>query len=157
VIANSRRAVVTPQGQSLYLVPAHQALCVVSSDDNVTETCQAFPYTARTPSDIGVTICAPNLPPTELEVAGLMPPGASAIRVHYSDRSSRPLTATNGMIAIYAPRHGPLPISITWMGPHGAQRTSTDVPPNAARSKCASTKRSVAPPHEPAVPQSPRG
>jgi cytochrome c biogenesis protein CcmG/thiol:disulfide interchange protein DsbE len=136
---NTRRAVVTPQGESLYIVPAHQALCVVSSD-NVTETCQAFPYTAATPTDLGVAICAPNLPPSELEVAGLMPPGASDITAHYSNGSSRPLIATDGMIAIYAPFHGPLPTTITWTGPHGAQRTSTGVPPNAARSNCASTK-----------------
>lgn len=136
---NARRTAITAQGQSLYIVPAHQALCVVSSD-HVTETCQAFPYTAATPADLGVAICAPNLPSTELEVAGLMPPGASDITAHYSDGSSRALTAANGTIAIYASFHAPLPTSITWTEPDGPHRTSTGVPPNAARSNCASTK-----------------
>ena len=56
---NARRAAITPQGQSLYIVPAHQALCVVSSD-NIIGTCQAFPYTAATPADLGVTIAPPT-------------------------------------------------------------------------------------------------
>ena len=110
------------------------------SSDNVTETCQAFPYTAATPTDLGVAICAPNLPPTELEVAGLMPPAPQTSQAHYSNGSSRPVTATNGMVAIYASFHDPLPTSITWTGPKGPQRTGTGVPPNAARSKCASTQ-----------------
>jgi len=137
LVANSRRALVTPQGESLYIVPAHQSICVASSD-GVVQGCQPFPFTATTPADIGATICSPNLPPTELEVAGLMPPGASDIKAHYSNGSSQPVTATNGMIAIYAPFKGPLPKSITWMSPKGPQRTGTAVPPNAASSKCAS-------------------
>jgi peroxiredoxin len=135
--ANSRRALVTPRGETLYIVPAHRSICVTSSD-NVVQSCQPFPFTATTPADIGATICAPHLPSTELEVAGLMPPHASDIKVRYSDGSSQPVTATNGMIAIYARRAGPLPTSITWMSPQGPQHTGTAVPPNAASSKCAS-------------------
>lgn len=137
LVANSRRAVVTPQRQSLYIVPAHQSICVTSSDD-VVQGCQPFPFTATTRAAIGVTLCAPNLPSTELEVAGLMPPDASDIKAHYSNGSSQPVTATNGMIAIYAPFKGPLPKSITWMSPKGPERTGTGVPPDAASSKCAS-------------------
>jgi thiol-disulfide isomerase/thioredoxin len=135
--ASSRRAVVTARGESLYIVPAHQAICVASSD-NVVQGCQPFPFTARTPAAISATICAPNLPSTELEVAGLMPPDASDIKAHYTDGSTQPVTATNGMIAIYARRAGPLPQSITWMSPRGPERTATAVPPDAASSKCAS-------------------
>jgi cytochrome c biogenesis protein CcmG, thiol:disulfide interchange protein DsbE len=135
--ANSRRAVVTARGESLYIVPAHQTICVESSD-NVVEGCQPFPFTARTPADISATICAPNLPSTELEVAGLMPPDASDIKARYTDGSSQVVTATNGMIAIYARRAGPLPKSITWMSPRGPEHTATAVPPDAASSTCAS-------------------
>ncbi len=135
--ANSRRAMVTARGESLYIVPAHQAICVASSD-NVVHGCQPFPFTASTPADISATICAPNLPSTEPEVAGLMPPGASDIKAQYTDGSSQVVTATNGMIVIYAPRAGPLPTSITWMGPRGPEHTATAVPPDAASSTCAS-------------------
>jgi cytochrome c biogenesis protein CcmG/thiol:disulfide interchange protein DsbE len=135
--ANSRRAVVTARGESLYIVPAHQTICVESSD-NVVEGCQPFPFTARTPADISATICAPNLPSTELEVAGLMPPDASDIKARYTDGSSQVVTATNGMIAIYARRAGPLPKSITWVSPRGPEHTATAVPPDAASSTCAS-------------------
>jgi cytochrome c biogenesis protein CcmG/thiol:disulfide interchange protein DsbE len=135
--ANSRRAVVTERGELLYIVPAHQAICVASSD-NVVQGCQPFPFTARTPAAISATICSPNLPSTELEVAGLMPPDASDIKAHYTDGSSQVVTATNGMIAIYARRAGPLPTTITWMSPKGPDHTATAVPPDAASSKCAS-------------------
>ena len=118
-------------------MPAHQSICVTSSD-NVTQGCQPFPYTATTPADIGATICAPNLPSTELEVAGLMPPHASDIKAHYSNGSTQAVTATNGMIAIYARRIGPLPTSITWMSPTGPEHTGTAVPPDAGSSTCAS-------------------
>lgn len=137
LVANTRRALVTPQGESLYIVPAHHSICVTSSD-NVVQGCQPFPFTATTPADIGATICSPNLPPTELEVAGLTPPDAADIKVHYSNRSSQPITATNGMIAIYAPFKTPLPTSITWISPKGPERTGTAIPPDAASSKCAS-------------------
>ncbi len=137
LIVNARRAFVTPRGESLYIVPAHQSLCVMSSD-NVAGGCEPFPYTATTPADIGATICAPNLPSTELEVAGLMPPHASDITAHYSNGSTQAVTATNGMIAIYARRVGPLPTSITWMSPTGPQHTGTAVPPDAGSSTCAS-------------------
>ncbi|MGI8712690.1 MAG: TlpA disulfide reductase family protein [Solirubrobacteraceae bacterium] len=135
--ANSRRALVTPRGESLYIVPAHQAICVASSD-NVVQGCQPFPFTARTPAAISATICSPNLQSTELEVAGLMSPDASDIKAHYTDGSSQVVTATNGMIAIYARRAGPLPTTITWMSPKGPEHTATAVPPDAASSKCAS-------------------
>jgi cytochrome c biogenesis protein CcmG/thiol:disulfide interchange protein DsbE len=137
LVANSRRALVTPRGESLYIVPAHQSICVASSD-NVVQGCQPFPFTATTPADISATICAPNLPSTELEVAGLLPPNASDIKAHYSNGSSQAVTATNGMIAIYAPFKDPLPRSITWMSPKGPEHTGTAVPPDAASSKCAS-------------------
>ena len=104
------RAVVTPRGESLYIVPAHRSICVVSSD-NVSGSCQPFPYTATTPADIGAAICAPNLPSTELEVTGLMPPDAVDITVHYFNGSFQRIKTTNGMIAIYAPFKGRLPRS----------------------------------------------
>jgi cytochrome c biogenesis protein CcmG, thiol:disulfide interchange protein DsbE len=137
LVANARRALVTPRGESLYIVPAHQSVCVTSSDD-VVQGCQPFPYTATTPADIGATICAPNLPSTELEVAGLMPPHASDIKAHYSNGSTQAVMATNGVIAIYARRVGPLPTSITWMSPKGPEHIRTAVPPDAGSSKCAS-------------------
>jgi cytochrome c biogenesis protein CcmG, thiol:disulfide interchange protein DsbE len=137
LLANSRRAVVTSHGESLYIVPAHQAICVVSSD-NVVQGCQQFPYTTRTPADISASFCSPNLPATELEVAGLMPPKASDIKAHYSNGSSQPVRAVNGMIAIYAPLKGAVPRSITWTSPSGPEHTGTAVPPNVASSKCAS-------------------
>jgi cytochrome c biogenesis protein CcmG/thiol:disulfide interchange protein DsbE len=137
LVVNARRALVTARGESLYIVPAHQSICVTSSD-NAAQGCQPFPYTATTPADIGATICAPNLASTELEVAGLMPPHASDIKAHYSNGSTQAVTATNGMIAIYARRVGPLPTSITWMSPTGPQHTGTAVPPDAGSSKCAS-------------------
>jgi cytochrome c biogenesis protein CcmG/thiol:disulfide interchange protein DsbE len=136
LVANARRALVTPRGESLYIVPAQQSVCVTSSDD-VVQGCQPFPYTATTPADIGATICAPNLPSTELEVAGLMPPHASDIKAHYSNGSTQAVMATNGMIAIYARRVGPLPTSIIWMSPTGPEHTRTAVPPDATSSKCA--------------------
>lgn len=137
LVANARRALVTSRGESLYIVPAHQSVCVTSSD-NVVQGCQPFPYTATTPAGIGATICAPNLSSTELEVAGLMPPHASDIKAHYSNGSAQTVTATNGMIAIYARRVGPLPTSISWMSLAGPEHTGTAVPPDAGSSKCAS-------------------
>jgi peroxiredoxin len=135
--ANSRRALLTTRGESLYIVPAHQSICVASSD-NVVHGCQPFPFTATTLADISATICSPNLPSTELEVAGLLPPDASGIKAHYSNGSTQAVPATNGMIAIYARRAGPRPTSITWTSPKGPEHTGTGVPPNASSSNCAS-------------------
>jgi cytochrome c biogenesis protein CcmG, thiol:disulfide interchange protein DsbE len=135
LIANTRRALVTPHGESLYLVPAHQSICVTSSD-NVVQYCHPLPFTASTPAAIDVTTCAPHLSSTELEVAGLLPPGASRITAHYTNGSSKPVAAANGVFAIYAPFKGPLPQTITWTSATGPQQASTGVPPDPASSKC---------------------
>jgi hypothetical protein len=67
-----------------------------------------------------------------------MPPNAADIKAHYSNGSSQPVKAANGMIAIYAPLKGAVPRSITWTSPSGPEQTGTAVPPNVASSKCAS-------------------
>jgi hypothetical protein len=56
LIANTRRALVTTRGESLYIVAAHQSICIVSSDNDV-QGCQPFPYTA-TPRQTSARPCA---------------------------------------------------------------------------------------------------
>lgn len=133
---NARRALVTPRGESVYVVPAHHAICIVSSD-SVAQGCGRFPPVhPNRPRTIGTTICSPALPSSELEIDALMPPGVSDVRLRYSDGSSRALTVTNGVIAVTTPRSGPLPESITWTGPHGPGHSRTGVPPDASSSGC---------------------
>ncbi len=136
-LANIRRAAVTQRGESLYLVPANGAICMMSSD-NVVQGCGQFPIID--PSQlvaIESAICDPNLPSSDIEVAAIMPPGASNVQVHYSDGSSQPVAVTNGVIAVTADRTGPLPASISWTGPQGQEQAGSSVPPDAAASPCA--------------------
>lgn len=134
-LANIRRAVVTSSGESLYLVPADGSVCIISSD-NVVQACGQFPPVPDQLVTVGVTICSPNLPTHEIEVASIIPPNVSNVQIHYSDGTSKPATVTNGVLAVYADNSKPLPKSITWTGPKGPERSGTGVPPNAASSRC---------------------
>ena len=72
--ANTRLALVTPNGQSIYLVPANGELCVESA---FMAGCRQCPST--TPQrliTVGTTLCSPALPSNEVEGVGTMPPPA---------------------------------------------------------------------------------
>jgi hypothetical protein len=128
---------VTSHGESLYLVPANGSICMMSSDD-VVQGCGQFPST--NPSaliSVESVICSPNLPSNEIEVAAIMPPGASNVQTHYSDGSSAPLQDTYGVVAMYVAQSGPLPQSISWTGPQGSEQAGSSVPPDATSGKCA--------------------
>jgi hypothetical protein len=135
-VANTRRALVTPSGQSIYLVAASGYLCMESDD---MAGCGVYPST--TPQRliaVGTTLCNPNLPSNEIQVQAIMPPGTSNVAMHYSDGSSTSLTPTNGVIAVTALASRPLPDEITWTGSNGPEKSWTGVPPNTSSTPCAS-------------------
>ncbi len=135
-LASTRQALLTPSGQSIYLVPANGYLCMES---NVMAGCGQYPST--TPQRliaVGTAVCNPSLPSNEVEVEAIMPPDASNVQMHYADGRSTPITPTNGVIAVTAARSGPLPEQITWTGANGPEQSWTGVPPDAASTHCGS-------------------
>lgn len=135
-LANTRRALVTPSGQSIYLVAANGYLCMESDD---MAGCGVYPST--TPQRliaVGTTLCNPNLPSNEIEVQAITPPDAANVKIHYSDGTSKAITPTNGVIALIAAVPGPLPQDITWTGANGPDKAWTGVPPNTGANPCGS-------------------
>lgn len=134
-LANTRRALVTPSGQSIYLVAANGNLCMES---NEMASCGVYPST--TPQRliaVGTTVCSPDLP-NEVEVQAVTPPDASNMRMLYSNGTSTAITPTNGVIAVTAARSGPLPEDITWTGSNGPDKAWTGVPARPATTPCGS-------------------
>lgn len=132
--ANTRLALVTPNGQSIYLVPANGELCVESA---FMAGCGQYPST--TPQrliTVGTTLCSPSLPSNEVEVVATMPPGAANVEMQYSNGTTTAITPTNGVIAVAAARSGPLPQQISWTGSNGPEKSWTGIPPNTASTSC---------------------
>ena len=132
--ANTRLALVTPNGQSIYLVPANGELCVESA---FMAGCGQYPST--TPQrliTVGTTLCSPALPSNEVEVVATMPPGAANVEMQYSNGTTTAITPTNGVIAVAAARSGPLPREISWIGANGPEKSWTGIPPNTASTSC---------------------
>ncbi len=135
-VANTRQALVTSSGQSIYLVAANGYLCIKSDD---MAGCGVYPST--TPQRliaVGTTLCNPNLPSSEIEVQAIVPADASNVEMYYSDGSRTSISPTNGVIAVTALRSGPLPEEITWTGSNGPEKSWTGVPPNIAADSCGS-------------------
>jgi len=135
VPADGRVATMNSRGEALYVVPAKGSVCLTSSD-RVVSGCS--PYPAVAPDEVvgGTAVCAPGLPAGELEVALLLQGSPSNVVVHYSDGSSKAVSAPNGVVSVYSSRTGPLPTGVSWTGPSGAEEADSGVPPDAASTSC---------------------
>lgn len=134
----ARLAMQTSRGESLYVVPANGEICLASSD-RVVGGCGPYPLMGPNEMPGGTVVCAPGLPSTVLEVAGLLPSDATALSMTFTNGTSRPVPLTNGVFAVYVPRSGPMPVALNWQTPSGPQRGDTGTPSDAATAPCSSS------------------
>jgi hypothetical protein len=135
-LSNIRRALVTPSGESLYLVPGDSSICMMSSD-NVVQGCGPLPSGSTQIVAVESTVCSPALPRNETEVAGILPPGASEVTARFSDGSVRGVDSANGAFAIVTARSSAYPESISWSGPTGSGEAATGLTASSAAAPCA--------------------
>lgn len=132
--ALARRAVVKASGTSVYLVPSQDGLCLVTSNGSqLFCSQQAAVLTGRATSS---TDCSPTLPRDVVEIAGILPDGASDASVILSNGTRKQLSvARNAYIAQFS-RTDPLPEAIRWNSPAGSHSVRSAVPSDAATIDC---------------------
>lgn len=132
----ARLAMRTTNGEALYVIPANGATCLASSD-SIVHGCGPFPLVTANQLIGGTAVCAPGLPAGFMEIAGLIAGSASSVALHFSDGSTREFPVQGGVFAAMVRRAQPVPVSVTWTGPSGAERADTGTPPDAASGTCA--------------------
>jgi hypothetical protein len=117
----SRLAQTTPDGDDVYLVPLSDGgVCLVTSSTSE-DGCapkEAVLSGEATSSDT----CSPSVPPSQIEIAGIVPDGISDAQVTLSDGSHVPLDVVNNTYVARFARDGALPASIGWDTDEGGHR-----------------------------------
>ena len=146
----ARRALVTPGGTAVYLVPSRTGLCLLNSTGSQ-EFCASEGAVLRGEATSS-TDCSPTLPSDVVEVAGILPDGASNPSLGLSNGSSVPLDVSGNAYVERFRRGDPLPRSISWDSATGRDSAATAVPPDAATLKCV-TPQDVQDGRAPSVPR----
>ncbi len=131
-VAQARLLATNAHGESLYAVPASAAVCLGSSD-SVISGCSPYPLVAQNEIVGNAALCTPS---GDLEFAALLPGDPTDVVAHFSDGSSEPITASNGVISVYSQPGEPVPTSITWYDGSQTLESDTGVPPGTVPSRC---------------------
>jgi hypothetical protein len=129
------RRVQETSGDDVYLAPSNTGACLLSS---ASREGGCYPTALLlSGNDVASIICAPTLPPSELEIYGLLPDSASNPRVALADGTTVPVTLTSNFYSYTASRIAPLPVAVEWEQGGSTQRVSANVPADAASERCA--------------------
>lgn len=134
-LSQARRALRTHSGDELFVVPTSGGLCLVSKLGRG-EECVPAGLVVQGQAATSV-VCAPGLPPGTVEVAGLLPDGASAVSARLTDGKTTAVELGQNVYVLDRPTNQPLPESITWRDAAGAHETATSMPADAASTRCA--------------------
>jgi len=136
--AVARFARTAPGGASVYVMPSKEGFCLTSSY-GVEAGC--YPSTAV---DASAVICAPGLPPDQLEVFGVAPDGIPAVDVELADGTRRSTRVVGNVFVYRAPRTDPRPLTISWSDRAGVRsHIDANVPANADQERCATPETPV--------------
>jgi len=136
--AEARFARTAPGGASVYVMPSKEGFCLTSSFG-----VEAGCYTS-TEVDASAVICAPGLPPDQLEVFGVAPDGVDTLEVQLADGTERSIRVVGNVFVYRAPRTDPLPLTVSWSNAAGVlERVDANVPGDAHKERCATPKASV--------------
>lgn len=129
----AREARRSPNGGTVSILPTSDGLCIASTS-GVESDCYEAPQTVT----VTAVICAPGLPPDEVEVFGIAPDGIDSVSVSREDGSSS-TAAVQGNIYIYrAAKDLPRPVSVSWKGASGERGSiSAGVPADFRDDRCA--------------------
>ncbi len=133
--ALARRALVTHTGTDVYLVPSATGVCLV--DGNLSEA-SCFSTSAVLSSGATASVdCSPTLPNgNTIEIAGVIPDGASNPVVVLADGTKRPLAVEGNAYLEQFRRSDPLPSQIEWEAATGPVAVSARVPTDVATEHC---------------------
>lgn len=131
----ARRAQTTSTGDAVFVMPAKDGVCLITA--STSEGFCAPAQTVLTGQAIASDTCSPSLPRGIVEIAGILPDGASDPVVVLTDGSRRSLdVGGNTYVARFA-RTGPLPKTVAWGTPEGGhQEIDALMPRDTATLEC---------------------
>jgi hypothetical protein len=113
----ARRAQTTSTGDAVFVMPAKDGVCLITA--STSEGFCAPAQTVLAGQAIASDTCSPSLPRDIVEIAGILPDGASDPVVVLADGSRNSLDiGGNTYVARFA-RTGPLPKAVAWDTPEG--------------------------------------
>ncbi|MCW3047307.1 MAG: hypothetical protein JWO74_1591 [Solirubrobacterales bacterium] len=131
----ARLALTSPNGASVYLVPAAGGLCLASSDRRERGCSSTEDVLAgRT---VGALTCAAGLPHDQIELMGIVPDGASDVHLNLTDGTVQPIPVSSNTFVIDVPKRDPLPTTVGFTNAAGvAVAANSSVPRDAATEHC---------------------
>lgn len=131
----ARRAQTTSTGDAVFVMPAKDGVCLITA--STSEGFCAPAQTVLTGQAIASDTCSPSLPRGMVEIAGILPDGASDPVVVLADGSRSSLdVGGNTYVARFA-RTGPLPKTVAWDTPEGGrQEIDALIPSDTATLEC---------------------
>ncbi len=130
-----RRALVTPSGNAVYLIPSQKGLCLADttgSQQFCATTSQVLSGNATASTD-----CSPSLPDNAVEISGVLPDGSKNPTLSLTDGTHQPLDVKGNAYLVRFQRTNALPGSIEWDEASGRHKSApTVVPDNASTFKC---------------------
>jgi hypothetical protein len=130
----ARRAGALATGVVGYLVQARGGVCLASDPPRL-RGCSSY-ADAGAGRTAGALICSPALPSNVIEIFGLLPDGATDVRLRLSDGGTVPVRLVDNIYSVQVPRQRPLPATVEWNSPSGQRSVSAQVPPDAASDRC---------------------
>lgn len=129
--AAARFARTAPDGTAVYVMPSKDGFCVTSSF-GVESGC----YTSAA-VDASAVICAPGLPPDEVEVFGVAPDDVATVEIALADGSSSRVSVEGNVFIFRTPKTSPRPLTINWTDKAGEHRIDANVPADFRDDRCA--------------------
>jgi len=135
-VAVAREAAVTPQGTRIYVVPTTAGgVCFV--DSNVSENFCATESQMVSGAASAGNACSPTIGNTKVEIAGILPDGATHPTLALADGTSLPLAVAGNVCLVQLDRKSPLPTAVAWTSAGATQTADRNLPADAASINCA--------------------
>ncbi len=134
-ITGARRALVTPQGNAVYLVPSNSGVCLIDSNNSESGcfSTEAVRDGRATQSDD----CSPSLPDANtIEIAGVLPDGAADPTIIRADGTRQALKVDGNAYLAQFGSYAPLPTRIEWTSLGHAVTASAPVPSDVVSEDC---------------------
>ena len=134
--SGSRLAFSNAQDGSVYVVPTTDGRACLA-DSSLSEVVCAGLAEINSGLASGGDACSPTLGQDTVDVAGLLPDGATDVSLRLSDGQMQPTSLTNNAYLVRFKRSAPLPTTIVWTSGDVQQSAPVALPSDAATMKCA--------------------
>jgi hypothetical protein len=118
---------------SVYLVPARDSVCLQTSTRRAGNCFRVEDAIRGTASSV---MCSPNLPPGQIDLAGIIPDGARSVTVHREGGATLRVPVTGNVFVYSIPFGSPVPLTMSWTSGGKRYETLAGIDPDEAKEPC---------------------